>query len=132
MAWEVELAKQFKKRDNNSRIGNIVGKVAADLPDIKVIILDGNAILTKDELYCCNSLLIGYTREAAITGNIKFNTNTAEGGIEPHTHAVNVNTLNEQTCTITYTNGLTIGDYVLLQHSEDESKWFIIDKITKL
>ena len=51
------LAKNFKARDNKLPIGNIVGEVINGFPDIKISILDGNIILTKDKLYCCNSVL---------------------------------------------------------------------------
>lgn len=132
MAWDVEMAKQFRQRDNSTPIGNIVGRIVSGFPDIKIAILDDSAVLTKDKIYCCNSLLSGYKREATITGNLKLNTSTGVAGGPAHSHSVNIDNDSLQTCTITYNDTLVVGDFVLLQHSADEKKWFIIEKITKL
>ncbi len=121
MAYETDLAKEFKKRDNEKPIGNIVGRVVAGLPDIKISILDDNVILGKDKLYCCNSLL-NHDKQASI--QLTASTDTQQG----HSHSIIINT----DCNLTFSIGLNIGDLVLLQHSSDGTKWFIVDKITKL
>ena len=91
--WRVGISKIIKQRDNISKIGNQIGKVVSELPDLKISFLDGNAILTMDDLYCCNGVF-------------------ADSDV--------------------YEDTFKSGDLVLLVPDESESKWFIIDKITKL
>lgn len=121
MAWDVDLAKMFKERENVAPIGNIVGKVVGGLPNIKIAILDDNVILDKNKLYCCNKLL-SHTRQGNIS--LTTTTETAQG----HSHSVNVNA----NCTIDMQADLKVGDLVLMMHSIDEEMWFIVDKIIKM
>jgi len=103
--WDTELAKLFKERENKALIGSVVGKVVSAAPDLQVSIIDGNILLYKEQLYCCDHVVSGYTRQ--------YTTEVAAGTIE-------------------LTDTLKTGDDVLLIHTADEQTWFIIDRITKL
>lgn len=50
------LAKLFKERDNKEFLGVQIGTVVSPFPDIKISILDGKAILTKDKLVWTSSI----------------------------------------------------------------------------
>lgn len=50
MGWDIELAKELKKRDNQPTLGNIVGKVVS-LNPLKIMALDGLILLEKESLY---------------------------------------------------------------------------------
>lgn len=54
MNWDVEIAKQFKNRDNKTPIGPQLGEVISSNP-IKVAILGNKAILNSDNSYVCSS-----------------------------------------------------------------------------
>lgn len=129
-SWDIGIAKQFKSRDNKQQIGNIVGKVINAFPNIKISILDGNIILNKDQLYCCDHVLAGYTRQFQGQSEGTIITKTPPSPVTYDTYTV-MESL-DHTGQISFTDTLVVGDLVLLVHTEDEQTWFIIDKITKL
>ena len=43
MAWQHELAREFKKRNNNSKLGALVGKVISTNP-VRISLLNGQVI----------------------------------------------------------------------------------------
>jgi hypothetical protein len=104
-SWDIALAKKFKDRDNKVPIGNIVGKVISTFPDLKISILDGQIILSKEQLYISTFLESNYNREYQI---------------------------NSITGTITFLDTLKVNDDVLLSHTANEHMWFIIAKVRKL
>lgn len=50
MGWDIELAKELKKRDNQPTLGNVIGKVVS-LDPLKIMALDGLILLEKESLY---------------------------------------------------------------------------------
>lgn len=56
MSWDVELAKEFKSRDNKIPIGAQLGKVISSNP-LEIAILDNKAILNNGNSYVCSSAL---------------------------------------------------------------------------
>jgi hypothetical protein len=134
-SWDIALAKKLKERDNKPQIGNVVGLVISSLPDIKISILDGNVVLNKEQLYCCEHVLAGYTRQVKTTdfhtdGATSSHKLTSGGSVEDYTYtSINIP---ESTSTVEYTDSLVVGDMVLLTHTADEQTWFIVDKVKKL
>lgn len=55
MSWDVELAKELKKRNNPSTIGPQIGEVISINP-IKVSIYNNRVILTNSNSYRCSKL----------------------------------------------------------------------------
>jgi len=134
-SWDIALAKKFKERENKLSIGNVVGNVISSFPNLKISILDGNVVLNKEQLYCCESVLAGYTREIKTTdfsasGATSTHKLTSGGTLEDYTYTkINIP---ESTATMEYTDTLGVGDLVLLTPTVDEQTWFIIDKVKKL
>ncbi|AOY76689.1 DUF2577 family protein [Clostridium formicaceticum] len=127
--WDVEISKLFTERNNRQVIGNVVGKVVSTFPNVKVSILDGTVILEKDQLYCCDHVLAGYTREFQSESEGDIITHTPPPQIyDAHTVMESL----EHTGKITYIDTIKVGDEVLLVSTVDEQTWFIVDKITKL
>lgn len=105
--WKTGFAKMFRDRDNQGKIGNVTGKVISPIPNLQISILDGNAILDNDDLYCCNQVLIKLAEETVTVDGTQLTILKKE----------------EET--------FNIGDEILLVPDETESKWFIVDKVTK-
>lgn len=105
MLWENELAKEFKKRDNKTPIGPILGEVLAVEP-LKIAIFGGKAFVTAENAYVCSQIVDGYARKADIT--ISSTTNDS---------------------TVSFKDILSLGDMVLCLPTTDEQKYFIIDKV---
>lgn len=105
MGWEVELAKQLKKRDNKKVFGPQIGEVISVNP-LKISILGNKAMLTIDHCFICSNIIENYKRKA----DIKID------GID-------------NDCEITYKEVLKIGDSVLCLPSADGQAFFILDKV---
>lgn len=101
--WDVKIAKLFKERENQSRIGPIIGQVVAVDP-VKVSIFEGNATLSGNNLYC-NSSLLKHSKTCVING---------------------------EKILIEFENELNIGDKVLVIPTESEQKFFLINKLSKI
>lgn len=142
--WDIEFAKIFRERDNPSNLGVIIGKVIKPLPELEISILNESAILDKDDLYICNSLLDTYTREFQKEGSIKFKdsgcgttTTVNDGGYQASSHNHEIENLNIDTQytaegKITFVDTLKMDDEVLLVPEATEQIFFIIDKIKKV
>lgn len=104
MSWDVKLAKQFKKRDNEEYVGIIVGTVVGVNP-LSVSIYNGAAIFSGDNLYICEKIN-GYKE------NVKISINESE----------------EQSAIITH-EGLKEKDRVAVVATMDNQNLFVIDKI---
>lgn len=111
MPWDVELAKEFKKRNNKASTGPLLGDVISSSP-LKVAILGNKVILTEKQCYICSSLVDSYIRKA----NIKLDTVTDHGTIS---------TPGE----IQFKEILKSGDRVLCLPTADGQRYFIIDKV---
>ncbi|MEG3040902.1 MAG: DUF2577 domain-containing protein [Clostridium sp.] len=110
MNWSNEIAKEFKERNNINRSGVCVGKVISVNP-LKISILDGSVILSKNLIYVCSNLLSGVKK-----ANIKLDSIATLGVIT---------TSGE----ITFTNILKVNDLVMCVPTENEQKYFIVDKV---
>lgn len=105
MRWDVELAKQFKKRDNKRSMGPQIGEVLSVNP-LKISILGNKAVLTEAQCYICSNVVEHAKRKAGIVlGDVAY-----EGEI-------------------TYKEVLKTGDSVLCLPAEDGQVFFILDKV---
>lgn len=111
MSWDVELAKEFKKRNIKTPMGAILGDIISSSP-LKIAILGNKVILTEGHCYICSSLVDNYLRKA----DIKLDS-VAEHGT--------VSTSGE----ILFKEILKPGDKVLCLPTSDGQKYFIIDKV---
>ena len=103
-SYDIELAKEFKGRDNESYIGVMVGIVENASP-LTISIFDGAGIFTDENLYVCKN---------ATEYRIPFSLNGYEGATVSGT--------------ITH-EGLKSGDRVAVIATEDNQKLFVIDKL---
>lgn len=99
MSYDVELARELKSRNNKDNIGIVVGIVAGVSP-LKISIYGGEILLNEDSLYICKN---------ATEYTMKVTTDT-EIGVATH-------------------EGLKINDKVAVIATEDNQKFFVIDKI---
>ncbi len=99
-----------------------VGKIIAPPPDLKVEW--NNIILTREQIYISERILIGHKRE--IRGHLV--SGTQEAGHHVHTHAID----NDYTATMIYTDTLKPGDLVSVVPLRDGQHFIISDKLVKL
>lgn len=111
MAWENELANEFKARDNKTSLGAVKGTVIQISP-LRVSILGGEVVLNENKLYICSSLKKGYELKA----NIKLDNIPEHGAVST-------------TGTITHEEILKINDIVLCLPADGGQTFFIIDKV---
>ena len=105
MRWDVELAKQLKKRDNKAPIGPQLGEVISINP-LKISILGNKAVLTEAQCFICSNVVENTRRKASI----KIGDVTQDGEIA-------------------YKEVLKTGDSVLCLPAEDGQVFFILDKV---
>jgi len=141
--YQVQLAKEFKKRENKNLIGNILGKVIKESPNLEISILDGQVILDSDNLYINEILLDDYERTFEIEGTMTLNSKTelAKAGVTGqatenplgHQHDIKLND-NSFTSegTIKFVDTLKKGDLVKLSPTIDEQIWFLDYKVRKV
>lgn len=111
--------------------GTMIGIILASPPNIQVQV--NNIVLTKEDVYISEYLLIGYERTAK--GHIKSATQNAAGGngyaqYESHNHKID----NDYTDNIIYTDTLQPGDRVSVipVYGQDSQLYIIEDKVVKL
>lgn len=107
------------KRPQQAQIGIIL----APPPEIQVALND--IILTKDDVYISEYLLVGYERTAK--GHIVSGTQTACSHCS-HAHVID----NDYTDNIIYTDTLKVGDRVSVIPLAGDQLYFIEDKVVKL
>lgn len=124
--WDVGLAKMIKDRDNKNYIGPCIGKVISINP-LKISILDGNIVLRKQQLYITQSLL---------EKEYRFILDANDGEItitsEPSNPLLSIKISDNNKTKLTLFFELNVEDEVLLIPSENESVYFIVDKIIKV
>lgn len=119
-------------RENNSPSIQI-GKILASPPDIQVAY--NGIILTREEIWISEYLLIGYRREAK--GHFVSQTQFRSGGSGDAAYASHNHDIHDDyTDDVVYTDTLVAGDYVSIMPmvSEDGSsqQYIILDKIVHL
>ncbi len=58
MSWEVEFAKEFKRRDNKPPLGPQIGEVISAFP-LRVTMMMDKAIIERQHIYLCSRLSEG-------------------------------------------------------------------------
>lgn len=66
--WSIELAQEFKSRNNPIMLGAMLGIIINPLPDIKIQLLNGGAIITKEQIYLAKNITNRLKIEATIKG----------------------------------------------------------------
>lgn len=125
MSWEIEIAREFKKRNNPKLIGATIGKVLSVTP-FQASILGGQIILDYENCYICSSLLnrsitTVITGEVTSTGNININDSSSSTYNLTGTSTVNGE--------VTLSNIFNIGDNVLVIPNHNEQMFFIVDTV---
>ena len=111
MAWENDLALEFKKRENKTPLGAVCGTVLSVNP-VKISILSGSIILTEDKIYLCGVLSDQVKRPATI----KLDSVAEHGAIVTDGE-------------VTFKDVLKVNDKVLCLPADGEQRFFIIDKV---
>lgn len=104
MSWEVELAKEFKQRDNQEVEGAVLGTIISSDP-ITISIYNNKVILDSKNCYICSNLI-----SIAKAADIELNNTTNTGQI-------------------TFKDILKPNDKVLCLPTANGQKFFIIDKV---
>ncbi|BEP28820.1 DUF2577 family protein [Helicovermis profundi] len=116
MDYDVELARLLKERNNAKHESALIGSVVSDFPEIKIVIYNGEVLLTKKNLYFTNTVL-SHIREVELTGSIKIKEIT-----ENFT----------STSELTITDTIKKGDQVMLIPTSNLQEFFVIDIVKKL
>ncbi|WP_245674440.1 DUF2577 family protein [Andreesenia angusta] len=125
--WGVRMAKHFKERDNEARIGNVIGTVVASSP-LKISILNGDVILDKRHLYITHGASIKEYGTTLTAGTNIGTVSTPAGAGQ----LVNINIIDSESAKLTTFLSLAPGDEVLLCPAEREQVFFIIDKVKRV
>lgn len=115
-SWDVDLAKEIKKRDNRHKMGAMLGKVISVEP-VKISIQDGRFFITKENGYICNQLLERLS-EYTVTENGSIDVSCKHGGGSYSLNGsgnVHLKAVWKQ------------GDYVMVVPDESEQHFFIVD-----
>lgn len=130
--WDIELAKLFKNRDNPNRIGAILGTVVSKDP-LKISILEGNAILEKEELYITHGMLEKeYKFKLSANGGVGDITTKATTEKTEELININITEENKDKTNLKLYFELEKDDKVLLIPAESEQVFFIVDKVKKV
>lgn len=65
-SWAVSLAKEFINRNNPVKLGPMIGVIISPLPDIKIKLLSGGAVITKEQIYLARNITNRLKIEATI------------------------------------------------------------------
>lgn len=138
--WGVEFASLFKNLEQSEKIGAVIGEIVGVDP-LVVSILDGEVILNSSihNIYISTNIIESYSREFDSSGDIVFSDSdcgtTTTDGRYAHSHTVsslNVNTKYSLNGQISMTDGVSVGDLVLVVADESDSVFFIISKLKKV
>ncbi|WMI80897.1 DUF2577 family protein [Anaerotignum sp. MB30-C6] len=113
----VELATEFKKRDNPSIQGITIGTVLSPPPNL-VINVNG-FVLDKGQLVVADYLLSGYKRRTMHTVEVS---REIIGSTHEHTHTV---TIPDET----FTDTLRTGDRMIVVASADNEIYYVLSKV---
>ena len=113
--YAIDLAKQFKKRNNIKYEGPIIGRVVEGLPKLKIAIYTGEVILDLNRLYFANHIL-EHIKTVCHDGDITIDGTT------------NVFTSSGE---ITFEPGIKVNDQVLIMPDGDGQFFYVIDLVRK-
>lgn len=128
MNYAVEMAMEFKARNNVKPTGNLEGKILS-LDPFKVGILDNMVILDKTNCFICNNLKEKIERKATLKINEYTVAATATDSRGDIINSLSVPLKNDYNAVITYKEVLKVNDKVLVISDAEGQIFFIIDKI---
>ncbi|MTI57491.1 MAG: DUF2577 domain-containing protein [Geosporobacter ferrireducens] len=139
-----ELAMLFKERENILYMGPQLGTVISPPPNIKVGLGD-KIILDKEDLILAAHVLDGYQREIEATGITNTGVSSSSGNMSFHLtgnpppqnytitgFSLPAGTTSKSEGTLKYTDTLKEGDKVILIPSNDNQKYYLVDKAVRL
>lgn len=146
-----EFLKIFKILKNINFLGAVVGSVLEPPPNLRILIND-KIIIEKENIYISSHVLNGYKRNINIEGYINIEgkdfsleaspcviNDTSVGGSRPiqkipegQTSKIKLKGDFDGEASIEFTDTLLKDDIVLLIASQDNQKFFLIDKGEKL
>lgn len=128
MDYAVALAKELKVRNNIVKIGPTMGDVISVTP-LKIGIMNNQVYVDDTNCYLCSNVVENYKRKA--TEEIKgytVNATTVDSSGDV-TSSITVSTKTDYDTVITFKDILHVGDIVLLVPTDDDQKFFIVDKV---
>ena len=126
--WAVEMALEFKKRDNESPLTAILGEVISIEP-LKIAVYDNKVILTSKEFRLCSSLVNSYVNKADVTikpYSVSVNATDSRGD---SISSLSVSNKTDYDVEIRYKQVLKKGDIVLCLPLANGQKYVIVDKV---
>jgi hypothetical protein len=129
--WDIEIAKQLKKRDLKMPLGPLLGKVISIDP-INISILGDKVILTEKQCYLCSNLIEAHKRKA----DLKIEGySVGASAIDSRGDSISTITIDNKedyNAEITFKELLKKGDMVLCLPTSDGQTFFIIDKVVSI
>ncbi|MCB2310645.1 DUF2577 domain-containing protein [Clostridium tagluense] len=128
MGYAVDIANEFKKRNNIKPTGNLTGEVLS-LSPFKVGILDGKAILDKTNSFICNALKEKIERKATLKIDGYTIEATANDSSGDSISSIKIPLKSDYNAVVIFKETLKVGDKVLVIPDTSGQTFFIIDKI---
>jgi hypothetical protein len=126
--WDVEIAKQLKKRDVKIPLGPLLGNVISIDP-INIAILGDKVILTEKQCYLCSNLIKDYIRKADVNTEGYSVGASATDTRGDSISSITIDSKEDYNVEITFKEILKKGDKVLCLPTSDGQTFFIIDKV---
>lgn len=129
MSWDIELAEEFKKRNNKKWLGALVGKIV-QLEPLKISILKGQVVV--DNVYILKNNNLTHTREMTVTEVKVNNAVMNNAAIDSYSHRITGDMTAENIKgNITIKESLKVGMEVLVIASTDNQTFFVIGEVTR-
>ena len=128
MSYDVELAKEFKSRNNAKRTGNLLGTVLSISP-LKIGILGDEIMLDSSNCFICSSLVTSFKRNAVVEIKAYTIGATANDSNGDSISSLSIPTKTDYDAVITYKDILKVKDKVLVISDADGQIFFIVDKV---
>lgn len=120
MAWETELAREFRDRDNRPVLQPQIGEVISVSP-LRIALLSDAAILEAGQIYLCSALAEGQVRKANVlvpSGQFTLPLPAASGTGSMAGEAE-----------VTFRECLAVGDLVACVPTAQTPKFIVIDRV---
>ena len=126
--WNIELAKELKKRDNKEPFEPVIGDVISIEP-LKIAVYGNTTILEPKDCYMCSAMVERFLRKADMrikSYSVGINTTDSAG----HSNSsMTVNDKADYDVEITFKEIIKVGDKLLCLPTGNGQMFYIIDKV---
>lgn len=129
--WNIELAKELKKRDNKEPFEPVIGDVISIEP-LRIAIYGNTTILEPKDCYMCSAMVEKFLRKADMrikSYSVGINTTDSAG----HSNSsMTVNDKSDYDVEITFKEIIKVGDKLLCLPTANGQMFYIIDKVVMM